>query len=98
MSKVIHFELPADDPRRAIAFYEKVFGWTISKWEGPMDYWLKIALHDLCDASEHVFMPYLSELSMQFTLRRVSTPHRSKGPLAHKPEREESDPAPTGND
>jgi len=40
MSKVIHFELPADDPKRAIAFYEKVFGWTISKWEGPMDYWL----------------------------------------------------------
>lgn len=21
-------------------FYEKVFGWTISKWEGPFDYWL----------------------------------------------------------
>ena len=40
MSKVIHFELPADDPTRAIAFYEKVFGWTINKWEGPMDYWL----------------------------------------------------------
>ncbi|MGZ4908021.1 MAG: VOC family protein [Halobacteriota archaeon] len=39
MSKVVHFELPADDPKRAIAFYEKVFGWTITKWEG-MDYWL----------------------------------------------------------
>jgi predicted enzyme related to lactoylglutathione lyase len=33
------FELPADDPKRAIAFYEKVFGWTIVKWEGPFDYW-----------------------------------------------------------
>jgi predicted enzyme related to lactoylglutathione lyase len=40
MSKVTHFELPADDPKRAIAFYEKVFGWTITKWEGPFDYWL----------------------------------------------------------
>ena len=40
MPKVIHFELPADDPERAVAFYEKVFGWTITKWEGPMDYWL----------------------------------------------------------
>lgn len=40
MPKVIHFELPADDPKRAIAFYEKVFGWTITKWEGPFDYWL----------------------------------------------------------
>ncbi|MGZ4936155.1 MAG: VOC family protein [Halobacteriota archaeon] len=40
MSKVIHFELPADDPQRAVEFYEKVFGWTITKWEGPNDYWL----------------------------------------------------------
>jgi len=40
MSKVTHFELPADDPKRAIAFYEKVFGWIITKWEGPFDYWL----------------------------------------------------------
>jgi predicted enzyme related to lactoylglutathione lyase len=40
MPKLVHFELPADDPQRAIAFYEKVFGWTITKWEGPFDYWL----------------------------------------------------------
>src|SRR5512136_799804 len=38
--RVMFFELPADDPKRAIAFYEKVFGWAITKWEGPMDYWL----------------------------------------------------------
>jgi predicted enzyme related to lactoylglutathione lyase len=46
MPKVIHFELPADDPKRAIAFYEKVFGWTITKWEGPFDYWLISAGRD----------------------------------------------------
>jgi predicted enzyme related to lactoylglutathione lyase len=40
MSRVIHFELPADDPERAKAFYETVFGWQIEKWEGPMEYWL----------------------------------------------------------
>ncbi len=40
MPKVIHFEIPADDPERAVAFYEKVFEWKIEKWEGPMDYWL----------------------------------------------------------
>jgi len=40
MTKVVHFELPADDPDRAIAFYETVFGWKIDKWGGPMDYWL----------------------------------------------------------
>ena len=40
MPRVVHFELPVDDPDRAVKFYETVFGWKISKWEGPMDYWL----------------------------------------------------------
>jgi hypothetical protein len=40
MSRVVHFEIPADDPERAIKFYEEAFGWTFEKWEGPMDYWL----------------------------------------------------------
>ena len=40
MSRVVHFEIPADDPQRLIGFLEKVFGWRIEKWDGPMDYWL----------------------------------------------------------
>lgn len=39
MSRVIHFEIPADDPERAIKFYEDVFGWEIEKWEFG-EYWL----------------------------------------------------------
>ena len=40
MPRVLHFEIHAADPERGIKFYEKVFGWTFHKWEGPMDYWL----------------------------------------------------------
>ncbi len=40
MLRVTHFELPADDPEKLVGFYKKVFGWTIRKWDGPMDYWL----------------------------------------------------------
>ena len=40
MSRVVHFEIPADDPKRAIQFYENVFNWKIEKWEGPIEYWL----------------------------------------------------------
>lgn len=40
MSRVIHFEIQADDPERAANFYKSVFGWEIQKWEGPEDYWL----------------------------------------------------------
>jgi uncharacterized protein len=39
MSRVIFFELPADDPERASAFYSQVFGWRFQKW-GEHDYWL----------------------------------------------------------
>ena len=38
MSRVVHFEIPADDTERATKFYTKVFGWKINKWEGGMDY------------------------------------------------------------
>lgn len=40
MARPIHFEIPADNPERAIGFYQKAFGWKIQKWEGPMPYWL----------------------------------------------------------
>jgi predicted enzyme related to lactoylglutathione lyase len=40
MGRVIHFEIHAENPERAIRFYSTIFGWTFHKWEGPMDYWL----------------------------------------------------------
>lgn len=40
MPRVVHFEIHADDPQRAVNFYQNVFGWQINKWEGPQDYWL----------------------------------------------------------
>jgi predicted enzyme related to lactoylglutathione lyase len=39
MPRVTRFEIYADDPYRAIKFYENVFGWTIKNYEGPMEYW-----------------------------------------------------------
>ena len=39
MARVVHFEITADDPERAVAFYRDVFGWQISTWGGE-PYWL----------------------------------------------------------
>ena len=36
-TRVVHFELPADNEERAKSFYQKVFGWDISKYPG-MEY------------------------------------------------------------
>ena len=40
MARVGHFEIHADDPQRAINFYQNVFGWQFNKWDGPQEYWL----------------------------------------------------------
>jgi hypothetical protein len=40
MKRVVHFDISADDPERAVKFYTDVFGWQGQKWDGPMDYWL----------------------------------------------------------
>ena len=40
MPRVVHFEIPVDDPERAASFYERVFAWKIAKWDGPEDYWM----------------------------------------------------------
>ena len=40
MPKVVHFEITAEDPGRAINFYKNIFGWKINKWDGPQEYWL----------------------------------------------------------
>ena len=40
MPRIVHFEIPADDPKRAVDFYSKIFGWKAEKWEGPMEYYL----------------------------------------------------------
>lgn len=45
MPKVIHFEIPAEDPERAVNFYKKAFGWRFSKQAG-MNYWLAYAGED----------------------------------------------------
>jgi uncharacterized protein len=40
MGRVSHFEITADDPKRAAGFYEKAFGWKVNDWGGPFTYLL----------------------------------------------------------
>lgn len=40
MSRVIHFDLMSEQPDKLAEFCTKAFGWTVKKWEGPMEYWL----------------------------------------------------------
>jgi hypothetical protein len=40
MSRVVHFEVHAQDPDRAIRFYRELLGWQFTRWDGPQEYWL----------------------------------------------------------
>lgn len=39
MGRVVHFEIQVDQPKRAIDFYSKTFGWSFERW-GEGEYWL----------------------------------------------------------
>lgn len=39
MPRVVHFEIHADDPDRAIRFYHSVFGWDFTPFDN-FEYWL----------------------------------------------------------
>jgi uncharacterized protein len=40
MPRVVHFEIHATDPDRAVAFYRAVLEWEFTKWDGPAEYWM----------------------------------------------------------
>ena len=40
MSKLIHFEILADDPHKAAIFYNTILGWQINSWDPMPDYLL----------------------------------------------------------
>ena len=40
MPSVVHFDIPADDTKRAKKFYSDLFGWKFEKYPGPMDFYL----------------------------------------------------------
>jgi predicted enzyme related to lactoylglutathione lyase len=39
MPKIVHFEIYADDPERAVGFYSQVFDWQIDRQEAAANYW-----------------------------------------------------------
>ena len=39
MPRVVHFEIHAADPDRAVGFYTRLFDWKFDKWGGPLEYW-----------------------------------------------------------
>lgn len=73
MSRVIHFEIHAGNPQRAIGFYEKVFDWKFRKMEGPMDYWIIITGPDNAPGINGGLLPRRGEIDGQAVIAYVCT-------------------------
>jgi predicted enzyme related to lactoylglutathione lyase len=73
MSRVVHFEIHAADPERAITFYQKLFNWTFQKWEGPMPYWLITTGPDSEPGINGGLVPRQGEIDGQAVIAYVNT-------------------------
>jgi hypothetical protein len=73
MPRVIHFEIHAGNPERAIKFYEQVLGWQFTKWEGPMPYWLVTTGPDNQPGINGGLMPRQCEIDGQAVIAYVCT-------------------------
>jgi len=73
MPRVVHFEIHAGDPSRAISFYEKLFGWQFQKWDGPMEYWVVITGPDGTPGINGGLLPRRGELDGQAVIAYVCT-------------------------
>jgi predicted enzyme related to lactoylglutathione lyase len=38
-NRVVHFEIPADDPQALTEFYGTLFGWSFQRASGAVEYW-----------------------------------------------------------
>ena len=73
MPRVVHFEIHASDPSRAISFYEKLFGWKFQKWDGAMEYWMVITGSDGTPGINGGLLPRRGELDGQAVIAYVCT-------------------------
>jgi predicted enzyme related to lactoylglutathione lyase len=73
MPRVVHFEIHAADPERAIKFYEACFGWSFQKWDGPMPYWLITTGPNDQPGINGGLVPRLGEIDGQAVIAYVCT-------------------------
>lgn len=73
MSRVVHFEIQAEDPERAINFYSRVFDWEFNKWDSPQDYWLITTGPDDQPGINGGLMPRQGEIDGQAVIAYVCT-------------------------
>jgi len=92
MSRVVHFEILADDPKRAAAFYEAALGWRIESPEGMAEqYWL-IKTGEEGEPgingglmARHFEQPIINTIDMKSLDETIASVQSAGGTLVHGP-------------
>ncbi len=71
MGRVVHFELPADDVRRAAGFYREVFGWRIEDPVGGEQYFLSTTGPDGAPGINGAILPRIAPVTHTVTTVQV---------------------------
>ncbi len=74
MPRVVHFETPVQDAARAGRFYSEVFGWKVSRWDGPQEYWMVSTGDKDCPGIDGAFMPNCEESPISGTVSIIDVP------------------------
>jgi uncharacterized protein len=74
MPRVVHFETPVQDADRAGKFYSEVFGWKVSKWDGPQEYWLISTGEEGHPGIDGAFMQNCTESPMSGPVNTIDVP------------------------
>ena len=82
MSRVVHFEIPVNDPARARAFYEHVAGWQFQSW-GDQPYWLATTGPDAAPGIDGALTPRSSDYAATVLTVQVESLDAALGRVEH---------------
>lgn len=68
MNPVVHFEMPAEDRERMATFYEKAFGWKMTKYGPEMGNYV---VAETAEADEKTGRPKMPVRLMAVSMKRV---------------------------
>ena len=91
MSRVVHFEILADDPEALTTFYKEALDWSIQTWDGPQKYWLANTGHEGSAGinggimQRHFDQPVINTVQVESMEESIEKVKAAGGTLNHGP-------------
>jgi predicted enzyme related to lactoylglutathione lyase len=88
MGSVVHFEIPTENPEKALDFFKNVFGWTYQSY-GEMEYWLVDSgegkhpgINGAITKKQHLFQNVINTISIDNIEQIIESIKKNGGEIA----------------